>query len=146
MYKRHYLYGSYTLRWRFLVNIWVAIRKTKNDKSMKSFFLKERKLQGVIEEAYLDYLKQGKERGKFRFATAEHEYTLFFCPTGMYQVNSKTNTKRRVRRRPGKVISNEDVENLKWYDQHSVSCLTFTFFVSFPTFTEQMQAQTPCVQ
>ena len=79
-------------------------------------FFKERELQGVIEEAYLDYLKQGKVREEFRFETAEHVYNLLFCPTGMYQVNLKTRTMRGVRRRPAKFISNEDIEDLKRYE------------------------------
>mgnify|MGYP000344434037 CR=1 FL=1 len=84
--------------------------KKKDDKYMKSFLLKGRKLQGLIEQAYLDYLKQGKVREKFRFKTAEHEYNLFFDPTGMYQVNVRTLTRRRVKRLPSKVLSNEGIE------------------------------------
>ena len=78
--------------------------------------LQGRGLQDLIEQAYLDYLKHGKVREEFKFKTAEHKYKLFFTSTGMYQVNLKTGTKRRVRRRPGKVISNEDMEDLKWYE------------------------------
>ena len=93
--------------------------KKKDDNYMKSFFLKGREFQGLIEQAYLDYLKQGKVREKFRFTTAEHEYHLFFRPTGMYQVNLKTYTKRQVKRRPSKaskVISNEGTEDLKRFE------------------------------
>ena len=89
----------------------VAIKK--NDMLILNHFFKERKLQEVIEQAYLEYLKEGKFREEFRFATAKHVYNLLFCPTGMYQVNLKTGVKRRVRRRPGKVISSEAIEDLK---------------------------------
>ena len=90
---------------------------------LNHFFFKERKLQGVIEQAYLEYLKQGKVREEFRFATAKHEYNLVFCPAGMYQVNLKTDVKRRVRRRPRKVISSEGIEDLKRF------FLTFNVFL-----------------
>ncbi|XP_068694756.1 uncharacterized protein [Montipora foliosa] len=73
-----------------------------------------RDLQHLVEQAYQDYLKQGQVREKFGFATAEQEYDLFFYPSGMHQVNLKTAKKRRVRRRPGKVISKENIEDLKW--------------------------------
>ena len=55
-------------------------------------------------------------REKFRFATAEHEYNLFFRATGMYQVNLKTGTMRQVKRRPSKVIPDEGNEHLKRYE------------------------------
>ncbi|XP_015751438.1 PREDICTED: poly [ADP-ribose] polymerase 12-like [Acropora digitifera] len=74
----------------------------------------ERELQGLIEKAYVDYLKQGKVKEEFKFETAKHKYKLVFSSIGMYQVNLETGTRRRVRRRPGKVISNEDMEDLKW--------------------------------
>lgn len=73
-----------------------------------------REIQNLVEQAYQDYLKQGQVREKFRFATAEQEYDLFFYPSGMHQVNLKTAKKRRVRRRPGKVISKENIEDFKW--------------------------------
>ena len=79
--------------------------------------LQERELQGLIEKAYVDYLKQGKVKEEFKFETAKHKYKLVFSSIGMYQVNLETGTKRRVRRRPGKVISNEDMEDLKWYER-----------------------------
>ena len=72
-----------------------------------------------MEQAYLDYLKQGAERENtryFRFAVAERKYDLVFSRTEMHQINLRSGTKRRVRRRPGKVISNEDMEDLKWYE------------------------------
>ena len=71
----------------------------------------------------MDYLKQGKVKEEFKFQTAKHKYKLFFSSTGMYQVNLETGTRRRVRRRPGKVISNEDIEGLKWYERDK--CIFF---------------------
>ena len=106
-------------------------KKKKDDKYIKSFFLKGRELQGLIEQAYLDYLRQGKVREKFRFATAEHEYNLFFCATGMYQVNLKTGKMRQVKRRPSKVIPDEDNEHLKRYESHECILLRLTLNVSF---------------
>ena len=64
----------------------------------------------------MDYLKEAEGKEEFKFETAKHKYKLFFSSTGMYQVNLETGTRRRVRRRPGKVISNEDIEDLKWYE------------------------------
>ena len=81
--------------------------------------MQERDLQKLMEQAYLDYVKQGLERENIRyfpFAIAERKYDLVFSRTGMYQFSFESGTKRRVKRRPGKVISNEDMEDLKWYE------------------------------
>lgn len=84
--------------------------------------MKGRDLQNLIETAFLDKLqdvKQGR-RFKLKISTPEHNYELFFGTSKMYQINTETNTKRAVKRRPGKVIANEDVEDLKWYGWNSL--------------------------
>lgn len=90
--------------------------KLEGDKYMKSFFLKGKELQRLIEQAYLDYLRQGKVREKFRFTTAGHEYNLLFGPPGMYQVNLRTCTRRQVKRQPSKGLSNEGIEGSKRFE------------------------------
>lgn len=81
------------------------------------FCLKGRDLQNLIEKAFLDKLQEVKQglRFKLKFWTPEHNYELFLGTSKMYQINTETGSKRAVKRRPGKVIANEDVEDLKWY-------------------------------
>jgi len=94
---------TWTWYWKENDNVWHMYGKDRSG----------RDLQHLIERAFLDQLEQGKTRESFRFATPEHEYTLFFYSTGMYQVNLQTGNPRPVKRRPVKFVSNEDVEDLK---------------------------------
>ena len=81
------------------------------------FCLKGRDLQNLIEQAFLDKLQEVKQGRIFmlKFSTPEHNYELFLGTSKMYQINTETGSKRDVKRRPGKVIANEDVEDWKWY-------------------------------
>ncbi|XP_078361818.1 uncharacterized protein LOC144646153 [Oculina patagonica] len=74
-----------------------------------------RGLQELLEQAFLDMLDRGITRARYKFTTSEHAYNLFFDSTReMYQVNLKFGTKRQVKRRPEKHVSNEDMDDVKW--------------------------------
>lgn len=74
----------------------------------------------MIEQAFLDrkrfILDKSKERATYAFSTTENEDNLVFRSNEMYQVNLRTGTKKQVKRRPEKPISNEDLENIKRYE------------------------------
>jgi len=68
-------------------------------------------LQEQIEQAYQDMLDQGKTKAMYQFRTSENVYNLLFDSTReMYQVNVRTGTKRQVKRRPEKPISDDDLK------------------------------------
>ena len=76
-------------------------------------------LQDHIEQAFLD------GRSNYKFKTSEHEYNLVFHSTSnMHQVNLKIGTKRAVKRRPEKALTNEDMEDLIWYVHIAVLSLS----------------------
>lgn len=59
-------------------------------------------------------LGQRKTEAMYQFLFSENVYNLFFYSTReMYQVNVKTGTKRQVKRRPEKAISDDDLN--EWY-------------------------------
>jgi len=59
-------------------------------------------------------LDQGKTKAMYQFRTSENVYNLLFDSTReMYQVNVRTGTKRQVKRRPEKPISDDDLK--EWY-------------------------------
>ena len=59
-------------------------------------------------------LGQGKTDAMYHFLTSENVYNLFFdSAREMYQVNVRTGTRRQVKRRPEKPISDDDPN--EWY-------------------------------
>jgi len=69
-------------------------------------------LQQQIEQAYQDMLGQGKTKATYQFLISEnmYMYNLFLDSTReMYQVNVRSGTKRQVKRKPEKPISDDDL-------------------------------------
>jgi len=64
-------------------------------------------------------LGQGKTKATYQFLTSsENIYNLFFDSTReMYQVNVRSGTKRQVKRRPEKQMSENDLTD--WYGEHT---------------------------
>jgi len=59
-------------------------------------------------------LGQGETKATYQFLISENIYNLFLDSTReMYQVNVRSGTKRQVKRRPEKPISDDDLN--EWY-------------------------------
>lgn len=96
------------------------MEKIKYENKLKCVLLfKGSVLQGHIEKAFLD------GRPNYTFKTSEHEYNLVFnSASNMHQINLKHGTKRAVKRRPEKALTNEDMEDLIWYVHIAVLSLS----------------------
>ncbi|XP_073241982.1 uncharacterized protein [Porites lutea] len=74
-------------------------------------------LQESLERAYLN------KKNDFKFRIADQDYILNFNPSSdMSQTNVKYGTTKKVRRRPGKFVSKDDISQLK-RSQNAVSVL-----------------------
>lgn len=86
-----------------------------------AFFIGDEKLKGILYFQGKDLQRSLEEAlfnrtNRFSFRIADQDYTLNFLPTSdMSQTNVKYGTTRKVRRRPAKGISKDDIRGLKRY-------------------------------
>ena len=67
-------------------------------------------LQVPLEKAFLN------KKNDLKFRIAKQDYILSFIPSSdMSQINIKYGTEKKVRRRPSKVVSKDDISEIQRY-------------------------------